>query len=107
MLTKPIIFGNKSSYFGKKRESDGHTHSWTCYFKSFNNEVNRATEVNRELFLCIPSFITKDCTKYGRDQRFHNLGKFPQIFAVSINSMGVLLGIMRILCIPFKILLFG
>ena len=68
MLTKPIIFGNKSSYFGKKRESDGHTHSWTCYFKSFNNEVNRATEVNRELFLCIPSFITKDCTKYSRDQ---------------------------------------
>ena len=39
MITKPVIFGNKSSYFGKKRESDGHTHSWTCYFKSFNNEV--------------------------------------------------------------------
>ena len=38
------------------------------------------------------------------DQRSHNLGKFPQIFAV---SMGVVLGIMRILCIPFKILLFG
>ena len=37
-------------------------------------------------------------------QRSHNLGKFPQIFAV---SMGVVLGIMRILCIPFKILLFG
>ena len=38
------------------------------------------------------------------EQRSHNLGKFPQIFAV---SMGVVLGIMRILCIPFKILLFG
>ena len=37
-------------------------------------------------------------------QRSHNLGKFPQIFAV---SMGVVLGIMRILCIPFKSLLFG
>ena len=37
-------------------------------------------------------------------QRSHNLGKFPQIFAV---SMGVVLGIMRIVCIPFKILLFG
>ena len=33
-------------------------------------------------------------------QRSHNLGKFPQIFAVSV---GVVLGIMRILCIPFKI----
>ena len=38
------------------------------------------------------------------EQRSHNLRKFPQIFAV---SMGVVLGIMRILCIPFKILLFG
>ena len=37
-------------------------------------------------------------------QRSHNLGKFPQIFPV---FMGVVLGIMRILCIPFKILLFG
>ena len=47
MITKPIIFGNKSSYFGKKRESDGHTHSWTCYFKSFNNEVFHCTVVVR------------------------------------------------------------
>ena len=38
------------------------------------------------------------------NQRSHNLRKFPQIFAV---SMRVVLGIMRILCIPFKILLFG
>ena len=37
-------------------------------------------------------------------QPSHNLGKFPQIFAV---SLGVVLGIMRILCIPFKILLLG
>ena len=35
-------------------------------------------------------------------QRSQNLRKFPQIFAV---SMGVVLGITRILCIPFKILL--
>ena len=34
----------------------------------------------------------------------HNLGKFPQIFSV---SMGVVLGMMRILCIPVKIVLFG
>ena len=38
------------------------------------------------------------------NQRSHNLEKFPQIFAV---SMGVVLGIMRILSMPFKILLFG
>ena len=33
------------------------------------------------------------------NQRSHNLGKFPQIFAV---SMGVVLGIMRILCIQWR-----
>ena len=42
--------------------------------------------------------------EHNDNQRSHNLGKFPQICAV---SMGVVLGIMRILCIPFKILLFG
>ena len=39
-----------------------------------------------------------------RHGALHNLGKFPQIFAV---FMRVVLGIMKILCIPFKILLFG
>lgn len=38
MITKPVVFGNLSQYFGKKRESDGHTHSWTCFIKSFSNE---------------------------------------------------------------------
>ena len=48
------------------------------------------------------SLLDSSCE--NKKQRSHNLGKFPQIFAV---SMGVVSGIMRILCIPFKILLFG
>lgn len=36
MVVKPIVFGNKSQYFGKKRESDGHTHWWQIYVKPFN-----------------------------------------------------------------------
>ena len=39
-----------------------------------------------------------------KNQCSHNMGKFPQIFAV---SMGFVLGMMRILSIPFKLLLFG
>lgn len=35
---KPIVYGNISKGFGKKREEDGHTHQWTVYVKPFNNE---------------------------------------------------------------------
>lgn len=37
-IVKPIIYGNISQHFGKKRESDGHTHDWTVYVKPYNNE---------------------------------------------------------------------
>ena len=37
-VTKPIVYGNFSKHFGKKRESDGHTHEWTVYVKPFTNE---------------------------------------------------------------------
>ena len=37
-VVKPIIYGNISQHFGKKRESDGHTHDWTIYVKPYENE---------------------------------------------------------------------
>ncbi|XP_071482103.1 YEATS domain-containing protein 4-like [Diadema setosum] len=37
-IIKPIVYGNVSRYFGKKREEDGHTHQWTIYVKPFRNE---------------------------------------------------------------------
>jgi len=37
-ILKPIVYGNVSKYFGKKREEDGHTHQWTVYVKPFRNE---------------------------------------------------------------------
>ncbi|XP_028519379.1 YEATS domain-containing protein 4 [Exaiptasia diaphana] len=37
-VVKPIVYGNISHYFGKKRESDGHTHGWTVYLRPFKNE---------------------------------------------------------------------
>lgn len=36
---KPVIYGNISRYFGKKRDEDGHTHQWTVYVKPYKNEV--------------------------------------------------------------------
>jgi len=37
-VIKPIVYGNSAKYFGKKREEDGHTHTWTVYVKPFHNE---------------------------------------------------------------------
>jgi len=37
-IIKPIVYGNISKYFGKKREEDGHTHEWTVYVKPYRNE---------------------------------------------------------------------
>ena len=37
-IVKGIILGNISQSFGKKRESDGHTHDWTVYVKPYDNE---------------------------------------------------------------------
>ncbi|XP_041480139.1 YEATS domain-containing protein 4-like [Lytechinus variegatus] len=37
-IIKPIVYGNISRYFGKKREEDGHTHQWTIYVKPYRNE---------------------------------------------------------------------
>jgi len=37
-IVKPIVYGNVARYFGKKREEDGHTHSWNVYVKSYKNE---------------------------------------------------------------------
>ncbi|XP_065842405.1 YEATS domain-containing protein 4-like [Oscarella lobularis] len=37
-IVKPIIYGNIARYFGKKREEDGHTHSWTIYVRPCQNE---------------------------------------------------------------------
>ncbi|KAI5694392.1 YEATS domain-containing protein 4 [Diaphorina citri] len=37
-IVKPIIYGNVAKYFGKKRESDGHTHEWKVYIKPYYKE---------------------------------------------------------------------
>ena len=82
-------------------------HSWSIVVTrghSWSLVVTRGHSCHSWSFVC--PFRQDRCSLYikGSLQRSHNLGKFPPIFAV---SMGVVLGIMRILCIPFKILLFG
>ena len=45
-IVKSVIFGNVSHYFGKKRESDGHTHGWTVFLRPFKNEVCNTIKLN-------------------------------------------------------------
>ena len=37
-ISKQIIIGNIARYFGKKRDEDGHTHDWTCFFRPLKSE---------------------------------------------------------------------
>jgi len=38
VIIKPILYGNTAKHFGSKRDSDGHTHRWSIYVRSFNND---------------------------------------------------------------------
>lgn len=37
-IVKAVVMGNTSTYLGGKRETDGHTHTWTVYLKPFKSE---------------------------------------------------------------------
>ena len=37
-VVKAVVVGNTSNYLGGKRDTDGHTHSWTVYLKPFKSE---------------------------------------------------------------------
>lgn len=49
-VIKPIVFGNESKYFGKKRETDGHTHSWTVYVKPFDEKEDMSSFIKKVQF---------------------------------------------------------
>ncbi|UJR15251.1 hypothetical protein I4U23_002206 [Adineta vaga] len=49
VFIKPILYGNTAKHFGSKRDSDGHTHKWTLYVRSFNNE-DISTYISRVQF---------------------------------------------------------
>jgi len=50
IVVKPIVFGNESKYFGKKRESDGHTHTWTIYVRPFDHTEDMSAYVKKVQF---------------------------------------------------------
>ncbi|CAF4061366.1 unnamed protein product, partial [Rotaria sp. Silwood1] len=49
IIIKPILYGNTAKHFGSKRDSDGHTHRWILYVRSFNND-DMSSYINRIQF---------------------------------------------------------
>ncbi|CAF1587563.1 unnamed protein product [Rotaria sp. Silwood1] len=49
IIIKPILYGNTAKHFGSKRDSDGHTHRWILYVRSFNND-DMSNYINRIQF---------------------------------------------------------
>ncbi|VDP15496.1 unnamed protein product, partial [Soboliphyme baturini] len=37
-IVKPIIYGSTATFFGKKREEDNRTHSWSLYVRPYYKE---------------------------------------------------------------------
>ena len=79
-MVKPIVYGSISRHFGKKRESDGHTHEWTVYVKPFHNEDMSAyvrkvqfklhesyANPNRKVQLCQNKAVRKTLFKVKAD----------------------------------------
>ena len=55
-MIKPIVYGNISRYFGKKREEDGHTHQWTVYLKPYLNEVLKSIIHESTMFVNVTAY---------------------------------------------------
>jgi len=49
-VVKAIVFGNESTFFGKKREMDGHTHEWSVYVRPFDASEDMSAYVKRVTF---------------------------------------------------------
>ena len=63
-IIKPVIFGNVSHYFGKKRETDGHTHGWIVFLRPFKNEVSHLGYVLCHQIECIRTILKNKRTSY-------------------------------------------
>jgi len=55
-IVKPIVYGNTAKSFGKKREEDNHTHSWTLYVKPYHNE-DMSKYVRKVVFKLHESYV--------------------------------------------------
>ena len=49
-VVKPIVYGNVARYFGKKRDEDGHTHSWQLYLRPYLSNDDMSVWIKKVSF---------------------------------------------------------
>ena len=84
---KPIVYGNVSRAFGKKREEDGHTHQWTVYVKPYNNE-DMQTYVKKIHFKLHESYENPNriCTKPPYEVSETGWGEFEVVIKIYFHD---------------------
>ena len=88
-VVKPIVYGNSSRRFEKKREEDGHTHSWTVYVKPYNNE-DMSVYVKKIQFKLHDSYATpiRVVTKPPYEVTETGWGEFEVVIKVFFHDTG-------------------
>ena len=88
-IVKPIVYGNSSRRFEKKREEDGHTHSWTVYVKPYNNE-DMSVYVKKIQFKLHDSYATpiRVVTKPPYEVTETGWGEFEVVIKVFFHDTG-------------------
>ena len=84
-MIKPIVYGNISRYFGKKREEDGHTHQWTVYLKPYLNEVLKCIIHEFTMFVNVTTYSVstfQDMSVYVKKVQF----KLHESYANSVRG---------------------
>lgn len=86
-IVKPIVYGNIARYFGKKREEDGHTHSWTVYLKPFRNE-DMSQWVKKVHFKLHESYTNQNriCTKPPYEVTETGWGEFEIVIKIYFHD---------------------
>jgi len=83
-VVKPIVFGNRSQYFGKKRESDGHTHWWQVYVKPYVENEDMSAYVKKVHFKLHESYANPQriCMKPPYEVSETGWGEFEVIIKI-------------------------
>ncbi|XGW28156.1 hypothetical protein V3C99_008172 [Haemonchus contortus] len=92
-IIKPIVYGNTSTPFGYKRESDQHTHQWTVFLKMFYDE-DPTDFIRKVQFKLHDSYAvnTRVCEKPPYEVTETGWGEFEvqmRIYFVDVNEKPV------------------
>jgi len=82
-IVKPVVYGSQAFYFTKKREEDGHTHSWKVYLRPYYNE-DTSKWIRKVTFKLHESYAnsTRVCEKPPYEVKETGWGEFEVLIKV-------------------------